>query len=198
MEIAEPLISPASVRWQGGGRRRVDDRADLAAIVYVTNAPLPTQGIDAGKKSSDASAASSPTPSACYLAAVVTATGANGNSVGIVCWNKPKHLPGPGQDPGRRRLQEQGHRTRCPWHRRRSGRQRPAGQGILGGKPRWVVERSLGWIMLHRRQARDYDALPDNSASRIRIAMIDNLAKRLTNETTQPGEITEGGITRNM
>ncbi|MEV6813221.1 IS5/IS1182 family transposase, partial [Micromonospora sp. NPDC051296] len=43
---------------------------------------------------------------------------------------------------------------------------------------------TLGWIMLHRRLARDYEALPDNSASMIRIAMIDNLTKRVTNETT--------------
>ncbi|MFI6263149.1 hypothetical protein [Micromonospora sp. NPDC051006] len=35
MEIAVPLIPPAPVRRQGGGRRRVDDRALLAAIVYA-------------------------------------------------------------------------------------------------------------------------------------------------------------------
>lgn len=39
-------------------------------------------------------------------------------------------------------------------------------------KRRRVVERSLGWIMLHRRLARDYEALPDNSASMIRIAIV--------------------------
>jgi len=37
-EIAEPLIPPAPRRAQGGGRRRVDDRAVLAAIVYLTQA----------------------------------------------------------------------------------------------------------------------------------------------------------------
>jgi transposase len=37
-EIAAPLIPPAPRRVQGGGRRRVDDRAVLAAIVYVTQA----------------------------------------------------------------------------------------------------------------------------------------------------------------
>ncbi|MET8312266.1 IS5/IS1182 family transposase, partial [Micromonospora sp. NPDC005173] len=35
-----------------------------------------------------------------------------------------------------------------------------------------------------RRLARDYEALPGNSASMIRIAMIDNLTKRVTAETT--------------
>jgi len=48
---------------------------------------------------------------------------------------------------------------------------------------RWVVERTLGWVMLHRRLARAYETHPTNSASMIRIAMIDNLAKRVTDET---------------
>ena len=37
-EIAGPLIPVGPVRRQGGGRRRVDDRAVFAAIVYVTQA----------------------------------------------------------------------------------------------------------------------------------------------------------------
>jgi transposase len=34
-EIVEPLIPPSPVRRQGGGRRRVDDRAVFTAIVFV-------------------------------------------------------------------------------------------------------------------------------------------------------------------
>ena len=37
-EVAEPLIPAARLRAQGGGRRRTDDRAVLAAICYVTQA----------------------------------------------------------------------------------------------------------------------------------------------------------------
>jgi transposase len=37
-EIAQPLIPVPPRRWQGGGRRRVDDRAVLAAIVYLVQA----------------------------------------------------------------------------------------------------------------------------------------------------------------
>lgn len=48
----------------------------------------------------------------------------------------------------------------------------------------WVIERTLGWIMRQRRLARGYESLPGNSASMIYIAMIDNLAKRVTGETT--------------
>jgi transposase len=51
-------------------------------------------------------------------------------------------------------------------------------------KRRWVVERSLGWLMFHRRLTRDYETLPTSSEAMIQIAMIDNLAKRITDETT--------------
>ncbi|PBC71052.1 transposase [Streptomyces sp. TLI_235] len=51
-------------------------------------------------------------------------------------------------------------------------------------KRRWVVERSLGWIMLKRRLTRDYETLPASSEAMIHIASIDNLAKRITDEST--------------
>jgi transposase len=50
---------------------------------------------------------------------------------------------------------------------------------------RWPVERTFGWLMLHRRLARDYEADPEHSRTMIHWAMIDNMAKRLTGETTQ-------------
>jgi transposase len=49
---------------------------------------------------------------------------------------------------------------------------------------RWVVERTFGWLMFHRRLARDYEALPARSEAMIQLAMIDLLARRLTGETT--------------
>ncbi|ABW09922.1 insertion element transposase [Parafrankia sp. EAN1pec] len=45
-------------------------------------------------------------------------------------------------------------------------------------------ERSLGWLMLHRRLVRDYETLPASSEAMIHIVMIDNTAKRITGETT--------------
>jgi len=38
--------------------------------------------------------------------------------------------------------------------------------------------------MQHRRLVRDYETHPHNSASMITLAMIDNLTKRITDETT--------------
>ncbi len=51
-------------------------------------------------------------------------------------------------------------------------------------KRRWVVERSLGWLMLYRRLTRDYETLPASSQAMIHIASINNLTKRITDETT--------------
>lgn len=51
-------------------------------------------------------------------------------------------------------------------------------------KRRWVVERTLGWLMLHRRLARDYETLESSSEAMIHIASIDNLTRRITDETT--------------
>ena len=51
-------------------------------------------------------------------------------------------------------------------------------------KRRWAVERSLGWLMLYRRLARDYETLPASSQAMIHIASINNLTKRITDETT--------------
>jgi transposase len=49
---------------------------------------------------------------------------------------------------------------------------------------RWIVERTLGWLMLHRRLTRDYETLPQRSRTTIHWAMIDNMAKTLTSEST--------------
>ncbi|MFH8737956.1 transposase, partial [Streptomyces sp. NPDC017964] len=60
----------------------------------------------------------------------------------------------------------------------------PGVRGFHVVKRRWVVERSIGWIMLHRRLARDYETLTTSSEAMIHVASIDNLAKRITDETT--------------
>lgn len=63
-------------------------------------------------------------------------------------------------------------------------RNHPEVKGFSVIKRRWVVERTIGWLMQHRRLARDYQTRPTTSATMIRIAMIDNLTRRATDETT--------------
>ncbi|MFG1958017.1 hypothetical protein [Nonomuraea sp. NPDC049028] len=49
---------------------------------------------------------------------------------------------------------------------------------------RWVAEQVFGMLMLHRRLARDYEALPTSSESMIYWSMTDNMTRRLTRPTT--------------
>jgi transposase len=51
-------------------------------------------------------------------------------------------------------------------------------------KCRWIVERTIGWLMMRRRLARDYEARPQSSRAMIHIAMTDLAARRVTGETT--------------
>ncbi|MFJ2847709.1 IS5/IS1182 family transposase, partial [Streptomyces griseofuscus] len=47
-----------------------------------------------------------------------------------------------------------------------------------------VVERTYGWLMLHRRLARDYETRPARSEAMIHVAMAELMARRLTSENT--------------
>ena len=64
-------------------------------------------------------------------------------------------------------------------------RKNPGQKGFAPLPRRWAVERTFGWLMLHRRLARDYETLPQRSATMIHWAMIDNMSRRLTGESTQ-------------
>ena len=55
---------------------------------------------------------------------------------------------------------------------------KPSG-GFTVVKRRWVVERTLAWLMNFRRHARDYEVLTRHSEALIQIAMIHLLLKRI-------------------
>lgn len=50
---------------------------------------------------------------------------------------------------------------------------------------RWVVERSLAWIMHARRHARDYERLIQHSQSLITWAAITLMTRRITRRTSR-------------
>ena len=64
--------------------------------------------------------------------------------------------------------------------------------GSAGGRaeqdlPRRAPHRAAdptGWLMLHRRLARDYETHPHRSEAMIHLAMTDLMARRLTGENT--------------
>ncbi|MFC8373365.1 transposase, partial [Streptomyces sp. NPDC057239] len=60
----------------------------------------------------------------------------------------------------------------------------PGTRGFAPLPKRWTVERTYGWLMLHRRLARDYETLPTRSEAMIHLAMTDLMARRLTGEST--------------
>lgn len=57
-------------------------------------------------------------------------------------------------------------------------------RGFTPQRKRWAVERTFGWLMLHRRLARDYETNSQRSRAMIHWAMIDNMSRRLTDEST--------------
>ncbi len=52
-------------------------------------------------------------------------------------------------------------------------------KGFVLVKKRWVVERTLGWLMGCRRLVRDYELLPETSETFIYLAMIRIMVRRL-------------------
>lgn len=66
---------------------------------------------------------------------------------------------------------------------------RPTTKGFHVLPRRWVVERTLGWLMLHRRLARDYEALPHRSRAMVHWAMTNIMSRTLAGESTQTWRI---------
>ncbi len=60
----------------------------------------------------------------------------------------------------------------------------PDQKGFAPLPRRWAIERTLGWLVQHRRLVRDFETLPERSATMIYWAMIDNMSRRLTSEST--------------
>ncbi|MFF5897224.1 transposase [Streptomyces argenteolus] len=58
----------------------------------------------------------------------------------------------------------------------------PTTRGFHVQPRRWVIERTLGWLMHHRRLARDYETHPHRSAAMIQPAAINLMTRRLTHE----------------
>ncbi len=62
--------------------------------------------------------------------------------------------------------------------------QRPRAKGFEPLPKRWVIERTFGRLMQHRRLVRDYEALPQRSRAMIHWAMANKMAREPTGEST--------------
>ena len=70
--------------------------------------------------------------------------------------------------------------------------QRPRAKGFEPLPKRWVIERTFGWLMQHRRLARDYEALPQRSRAMIHWAMANKMSRELTGESVPTWRIETG------
>jgi transposase len=159
---------------------------DSQSVKTSTNAPLSTQGIDAGKKIAGRKRGIVTDTLGLLLAVIVTAASTSDNTIGINLLDQAKAA----HPTLAKTWVDAGFKNKVIEHGATLGidvevvAKDPHVKRFSVVKRRWVVERTLGWLMFHRRLARDYEALPATSASMITIAMIDNVAKRLTGETT--------------
>ncbi|MGH2812463.1 MAG: transposase [Actinomycetota bacterium] len=62
---------------------------------------------------------------------------------------------------------------------------RPASTGFHVLPLRWVVERTRGWLMQHRRLVRDYETLPQRSRAVIHWAGANTMSRFLAGESAQ-------------
>jgi transposase len=159
---------------------------DTQSVKTSTNVPLHTQGIDAGKRIVGRKRGIVTDALGLLLAVLVTTAAASDNTVGVALLDQAAAT----QPTLALAWVDKGFKNTVVEHGVTLGidvqivAKDPQIQGFTVVKRRWVVERTIGWIMQHRRLARDYETRPDHSADMIRIAMIDNLTKRVTDETT--------------
>lgn len=160
---------------------------DTQSIKTSTNVPLTSQGTDAGKKIVGRKRGIITDALGLILAVTVTAASLSDNAIGIRLLDQAKNA----YPTISKAWVDTGFKNAAVEHGATIGIDvevvprniKTRGFHVL--KRRWVVERSLGWLMLHRRLARDYETLESSSEAMIHIASIDNLTRRITDETTQ-------------
>lgn len=148
--------------------------------------PAAGQGIDEGKKIAGRKRHIGVDTLGLLLAVLVTAASASDNAGGIHLLSDIAE----GHPRITKAWADTGYRTKVIDHGARLGidvevtRRDPAQKGFKVIPRRWVVERAFGWLMHHRRLARDYETHSHRSEAMIRLAMIDLMSRRLTREST--------------
>ena len=159
---------------------------DSQSVKTSTNVPAATQGIDAGKKIVGRKRGIITDTLGLLLAVLVTAASVSDNTIGADLLERATHT----YPTLTKAWVDAGFKTTVVEYGASLGVdvetviKDPQVQGFSVVKRRWVVERTIGWLMQHRRLVRDYETLPTTSATMIRISMIDNLTRRTTGGTT--------------
>ncbi|WP_089102836.1 IS5 family transposase [Streptomyces hyaluromycini] len=159
---------------------------DTQSVKTSSNVPLTSQGTDADKKIVGRKRGILTDTIGLILAVTVTAASLSENTLGMRLLDQAKEK----YPTISKSWVDTGFKNAVVEHGARLGidvevvNRKPDTRGFHVVKRRWVVERSIGWIMMHRRLARDYETLTASSEAMIHIASVDNLARRITDETT--------------
>ncbi|MEW1870452.1 IS5 family transposase [Streptomyces caelestis] len=159
---------------------------DTQSVKTSTNVPVTSQGTDAAKKIVGRKRGILTDTIGLILAVTVTAAGLPENALGIRLLDQAKET----YPTISKSWVDTGFKNAVVEHGARLGidvevvNRNPEARGFQVVKRRWVVERSIGWIMMHGRLARDYETLTASSEAMIHIASLDNLTRRVTDETT--------------
>ncbi|MER6312051.1 IS5 family transposase [Streptomyces sp. NPDC001657] len=159
---------------------------DAQSVKTATSVSASSQGTDAGKKIVGRKRGIVTDTIGLLLAVLVTAASVQDSVAGTQLLDQVAT-----RHPGIRKVWvDGGYRQHLVEHAATVGidmeiTTRPPGtRGFAPVPKRWAVERTYGWLMLHRRLARDYEALPARSEAMIHLAMTDLMARRLTGENT--------------
>ncbi|MFF2732843.1 IS5 family transposase [Streptomyces sp. NPDC058008] len=159
---------------------------DSRSIKTSTNVPVTGQGIDAGKKIIGRKRSIVIDTVGLLLGVLVTAASVQDSTAGRTLIERIA-----AEHPTiRKTWVDSGYRQHLVEHAATLGidvhivRRDPTTGGFTVLPRRWTVERTLGWLMNHRRLARDYEAHPHRSEAMIHLAMINLMTRRLTSEST--------------
>ncbi|MFE5406877.1 IS5 family transposase [Streptomyces sp. NPDC056580] len=159
---------------------------DAQSVKTSTSVPASSQGIDAGKKIVGRKRSIITDTLGLLLAVLVTAAGVQDSAAGQRLLDQTASA-----HPRIRKVWvDGGYRKHFVEHAATLGidleivQRTPGTRGFTPVPKRWTVERTYGWLMLHRRLARDYETLPERSEAMIHLAMTDLMARRLTSENT--------------
>ncbi len=159
---------------------------DSQSVKTSTNAPEATQGFDAGKKIKGRKRHIITDVCGLLLTVMVTAAHISDTAAAIPALNQLATT----HPTVKLTWADGGYKNHAIEHAAQQGislhivTKDPDQQGFPVLPRRWVIERTNGWLMFHRRLARDYETLPATAENMIRIAMIDNTLKQITDETT--------------
>ncbi|WP_078987667.1 IS5 family transposase [Streptomyces sp. XY332] len=156
------------------------------SVKTSTSVPARSQGIDAGKRIVGRKRSIITDTLGLLLAVLVTAAGVQDSAAGQTLLNQAA-----ADHPDLRKVWvDGGYRQHLVEHAATLGidmeitARKPGTRGFTPIPKRWAVERTYGWLMLHRRLARDYETHPHRSEAMIHLAMTDLMARRLTGENT--------------